>query len=79
MAEALKTAKKRADKEIAHLTYARVGIAPEQKIWHFRPIADAMNEVAGTFLQLVSDKLFGERWNDLKQQRSNAVKEQDGG
>jgi len=36
--ETLGTAKKRADKEIAHLTYTRLDVTPEQKPWEYLKI-----------------------------------------
>ena len=43
--EVLKTSRKRAGKEIAHLTYARLDVTPETKGWRFRQITEDLNRV----------------------------------
>jgi hypothetical protein len=69
LTQVLETAKKRADKEIAHLTYARLDVTPEQKPWEFLPIFSDMNRVVGIFLNTIPEHLLGERWNDFNQRR----------
>jgi hypothetical protein len=66
----LEEAKSRADKEIAHLTYARLKVSPEQKPWEFLPIHDDLNKAIERFLSLVADDLLGQRWEEFKQGRS---------
>jgi len=41
----------RVGKEVAHLTYARIGISPEDKQWHFLEMAKALN---GCFFEFIS-------------------------
>jgi len=77
LTEILDRAKKRADKEIAHLTYKRIDISPEQKKWQFLPISSDMNKVIDKFLIIVTLDFLGERWNDFKEQRH--LKDENGG
>ncbi len=67
--QVLEKAKKRAGKEIAHLTYARLDVTPEQKPWEFLPIFNDMNKVIELFLSMAPEHLLGERWDEFKKQR----------
>jgi hypothetical protein len=49
----LTTIHKRVGKEIAHLTYARLDVTPEEKKWHFVDIANEIGTVLETFLKLL--------------------------
>lgn len=49
----LAQAHRRAHKEVAHLTYTRVGIAANDKRWNFVEIARDVTEVFNRFLDLV--------------------------
>ncbi|HHT9133569.1 MAG TPA: hypothetical protein ACFYD2_01580 [Candidatus Avalokitesvara rifleensis] len=49
----LTTIHKRVGKEVAHLTYARLAVTPEDKKWHFPAITKEIDEVLRTFLRLV--------------------------
>lgn len=66
LTDTLNKAKKRADKEIAHLTYKRLDISPEQKKWEFMPILYDMNKTINTFLRVVKLELLYEKFRDLK-------------
>jgi hypothetical protein len=58
----LAQAKKRADKEVAHLTYARQKVTPEKKSWHFLPIFNDLQAAISAFLSTVPRELLGPRW-----------------
>ena len=60
--ELLIAAKKRAGKEIVHLTYARQNVTPETKPWRFTEIANEVTAVMQTFLDHVPDENLGSRW-----------------
>ena len=64
--EVLKLAKRRAGKEIAHLTYARLDVTAETKPWPFVEIANEINAVFNIFLQKMNKELLGSQWNPLK-------------
>lgn len=61
--EILKKAKKRADKEVAHLTYFRQKVTPNKKPWNLIPIAKDLQQTIEKFFDLVSKDLLGERWD----------------
>ena len=52
----LKEAKKRANKEMSHLTYTRVGIKLEEKIWSVGKITDQLVERMSSFISIVPKK-----------------------
>ncbi len=58
----LEKAKKRAGKEIAHLTYARLKVTPESKPWEFVEIANEVNSVLTVFLENVSSSKLCSKW-----------------
>lgn len=60
LTEILDKAKKRADKEIAHLTYKRIDISPEQKKWEFLLISHDMNIVFEKFFDTVKLDFLGD-------------------
>ena len=66
--DVLKNAKKRADKEIAHLTYNRQAVTQEKKPWNFIPIYTELNEVVKKFINAVPKEYLGELWNSTIQQ-----------
>jgi hypothetical protein len=66
----IEEAKSRADKKIAHLTYARLKVSQEQKPWEFLQIHDDLNKAIERFLRLVADDFLGQRWEEFKQGRS---------
>ena len=51
--ELLSNARKRAGKEMAHLTYARLEVTPETKLWPFVAIANEVASVMRVFLENV--------------------------
>ena len=62
LSETLSHAKRRAGKEVAHLTYARLDVTPATKPWKFVQIADDISSVMNAFLQNVSRGKLGSRW-----------------
>ncbi|MEZ5553820.1 MAG: hypothetical protein R3E82_23290 [Pseudomonadales bacterium] len=58
----LQAAKKRAGKEIAHLTYARLAVTPETKPWNFVSISDEVNAAMNAFLSNVSPIKLSDGW-----------------
>jgi len=55
-------AKRRAGKEVAHLTYARLDVTPETKLWPFIKIANEIAEIIDTFLEHIPGSKLGEQW-----------------
>jgi len=64
----LSQAKRRAGKEVAHLTYARLDVTPATKPWPFVQIADEITSVVNIFLQNVPKEELGSHW---KKERPN--------
>ena len=62
LSEALSRAKKRAHKEVAHLTYTRLDVTPETKGWAFIEIAKEMNKVMEVFVKNVPRNRLGSQW-----------------
>jgi hypothetical protein len=60
--EILKIAKKRADKEVAHLTFARQYVSKEKKGWHFLEISQEIQRVMDIFLSNIDKNKLGDRW-----------------
>ena len=64
--EILKTAQKRAHKELAHLTYARLEVSPKQKPWKHGCIREDMDKVIAEFLRVIPKRLLGAGWDEFK-------------
>mgnify|MGYP005836300855 CR=1 FL=1 len=62
LSETLKQAKRRAGKEVAPLTYARLKVKPETKPWPFVDIAKEIESVLNTFLKKVPKSKLGKQW-----------------
>lgn len=60
----LRTAKRRADKEVAHLTYTRNKVTPEQKPWNIVEITEHLRDVVSAFIASVPHEVLGDRWKD---------------
>ena len=60
--ETLSLAKKRAGKEIAHLTYARLAVTPENKSWQFIEVTAEVQKVMEVFLKHVAPEKLGTDW-----------------
>ena len=60
----LERAKKRADKEVAHLTYVRLGITPDQKNWYFEEVYKDIQTLIEIFLKSIPRDLLGSRWDN---------------
>ena len=64
LTDLLKTSKRRAGKEVAHLTYARLNVTPENKPWPFIQIANEITAIITIFIQQVSKSKLGAPWVD---------------
>lgn len=62
--EILQVAKKRADKEVAHLTYSRIDITPEDKLWDFVQLHEELQKAISAFIKDVPRELLGESWKE---------------
>jgi len=60
--ELLKGVHKRVGKEVAHLTYARLGVTAEEKQWQFAQIFNEINGVFKIFLANVGKEKLGPSW-----------------
>ncbi len=67
----LKTAKKRAGKEVAHLTYARLEVTLETKPWPFIQIATEISRVMSIFLEKVPKSKLGKQWEMSSKAQKN--------
>jgi len=56
---------RRVAKEIAHLTYIRQEITPEEKGWCFLEITNQLKRVIDDFLNLIPKDFLGKRWRDF--------------
>lgn len=59
----LEWVRRRVGKEVAHLTYARLVVTPEEKPWPFLEIAQAYDAAVQKFIGLVPRNLLGPRWS----------------
>jgi hypothetical protein len=73
LSELLSQAKRRAGKEIEHLTYARLDVTPETKPWHFVQIASEIYAVINVFLQKVSKDKLGPQWQQPVEQPNRSL------
>lgn len=62
LSSSLSQAKRRAGKEVAHLTYARLDVTPETKPWRFIDIAKEIAAVIDVFLKNVPKEKLGSKW-----------------
>lgn len=65
LTEMLKLSKKRAGKEVADLTYARLDVTPETKPWPFVQIANEISSVIKIFLRYVPKSKLGKQWESI--------------
>jgi len=56
--ETLRSARARAHKEIAHLTYARLDVTPDEKPWQFVQIAEEMRGLMQLFSSETGQRLL---------------------
>lgn len=66
--EILENARKRTDKEIAHLTYRRIEISPKEKGWDIILIHSDLEKVIDIFLNSVEPDLLGDLWDVVKKE-----------
>jgi len=59
----LAQAKKRANKEIAHLTYSRARVKPDEKKWAFVDLSSKMVEAFDPFIANIDRTLLDLQWN----------------
>jgi hypothetical protein len=57
---------RRVGKEVAHLTYARLAVTPEQKQWRYHELARDMRVVVVTFINLVPSSRLDAEWRDFE-------------
>lgn len=67
----LTKAKKRANKEVAHLTYSRLKVTQEEKIWAFVELSGEMIKAFDPFVTNVDRSLLDPEWNAFFQFRNN--------
>ncbi len=67
MPPALVEVNRRVGKEVAHLTYARLEVTPEEKSWHFLEIASAIENVMARFCNHVSPEYLGPQWKQKEE------------
>jgi len=63
LSEVLSTAKRRSNKELAHLTYERLKVTLETKTWPFTEIKDEIKSVIEVFLEHVPKHRLGSLWH----------------
>ena len=64
----LRQSRIRAGKEVAHLTYARQNVTPDDKLWKLPTIRKDMDEVIKAFFKAVPEDRLGPKCKGLKQQ-----------
>ncbi len=62
MSTLLTRSRKRADKEIVHLSYKRIGITDQDKQWQLVDISTEMEALMKAFLLVVPKSRLGPRW-----------------
>lgn len=62
----LEPARSRTNKEIAHLTYARMAVTPEFKVWNFAKMSAAIVPVLKLFVENADSSRIGNALQDLK-------------
>lgn len=70
----LKNAREMAHKLAAHLTYKRVDLPDDKKVWQYRQIVDDLTKVMDKFIETVSRKKLCEEWKKeiASQNRANS-------
>jgi hypothetical protein len=66
ISQLLSDSRVRAAREIAHLTYARLAVDPEQKDWNVRQIANEVTRVVEKFIRHVPMQFLGPKCSELK-------------
>jgi hypothetical protein len=69
----LDKAKTRANKEMSHLTYTRVGVKPEEKNWPVGQITNQLSERMDLFISIVPDKRVVKSFNASKSGRAKLI------
>ena len=58
--------RRRVGKEVAHLTYARISVLPEEKEWNRAEAAGEIITIFSLFLENIRDDLIGPEWNPYR-------------
>lgn len=61
----LQKSEQRAHKEIAHLSYDRQKVTPEDKPWEYVRVANEVLEIFKLFIENVPKELLGSRWENV--------------
>lgn len=61
----LDNVKHRVGKEIAHLTYQRLGLTAEQKQWHFVEISNELTKIFKLFYENVEKDKLSAKWKNM--------------
>ncbi len=67
----LEKVKKRANKEVSHLTYSRLKVSQEEKKWDFIRIFQEIRRVFDVFVGKVDEKLLSSEWTDFLETRKS--------
>lgn len=67
----LEKVKKRANKEVSHLTYSRIKISQEEKKWDFVRIFQEMRRAFDVFVEEVDEELLSPEWTDFLETRQD--------
>ncbi len=70
LSRTLRIAKKRAGKEVAHLTYARLKTSPENKTWAFMDITTEVQAIVSIFLKNTPGSLLASQWESPQYKQS---------
>lgn len=62
----LERAEKRANKEIAHLTYDRLDLTAESKLWNIGGIGEEIQSLFEKFYELVDKDKLGPVWSKIR-------------
>lgn len=70
----LEKAKKRANKELSHLTYKRINVTAEEKKWYFVKIFQDLLNAFNIFVENVDKELLNSDWDNFLRIRDNYKK-----
>jgi hypothetical protein len=62
----LQKSEQRAHKEIAHLSYDRQKVTPEDKPWEYIRVVHEVMEIFKLFMEHVPKELLGSRWENIQ-------------
>ena len=67
----LEKVKKRANKEVSHLTYSRTKVSQDEKKWDFVRIFQEIRRGFDVFVGKVDEELLSSEWTDFLETRKN--------